>query len=100
MDQTMILAFTALIFPLLIWLIVDFGLPAVMEVHEAFAQNVLWRERVLILTQAAVWTVASIAFLIAPMVIGGAAGAAGMIAGTIGWYKLARDQALVSKQRV
>jgi hypothetical protein len=54
----------------------------------------------LVLTQATVWAGASIAFLVAPIAIGGAAGAAGMIAGIIGWYKLARDHAPVGKQRV
>ncbi len=100
MDQTAIIVFTALIFPLLIWLISDFGLPAVMEVQDAFAQGVLWQERLLVLTQATVWAGASIAFLVAPIAIGGAAGAAGMIAGIIGWYKLARDHAPIGKQRV
>jgi hypothetical protein len=95
MDQAAIIVCTALIFPLLIWLIVDFGVPAIKECRQVLEKNVSWGDRILVAMQVIAWGAASIAFLIAPVAIGRAAGLVGMFAGVVAWRKLVRDSVRV-----
>ncbi|MDH5731509.1 MAG: hypothetical protein OEZ58_21195 [Gammaproteobacteria bacterium] len=91
MEDIFEIVMTAIIFPLLLWIGISFGGPAIITLARAIKGDDEWWAKLLLFWGGILWLGASISFIIGPIVNLGINGLIGIVIGSIGLYLFLRE---------